>query len=141
MRRKAVAQQLRILDRRAADDRPAYTALQGFVDEPARAQAAAQLDPDALLRRHLPDQLAVARCSIAGAVQVHQVQPPHARVGVTHEQLTRIHFVDRLGVEFALEQAHALAAAQINGGNQQHGYSRAMKLASRRAPAAAERSG
>jgi hypothetical protein len=125
----------------AADHDAGDAEREQFLGHLARADAAADLDGvpagtggDAL------DRVTVALRAVARAVEVDDVDLPRAQCAVAIEHVERVGGIDGLGVEAALQQAHALAAAQVDGGNQQHQPS-SRKLARTRAPGWAERSG
>ena len=78
-------------------------------------------------------------------VEIHDVQPARAERAVAGRELERIHVVARLLGEIALEQSHAAAVAQIDGGDQFHWMHVSLKthrkLSSIRAPTLDDRSG
>ena len=67
------------------------------------------------------DHLELARCRIAGSIEVHDVQPARAGVGEAHGNLDRVVPVDRLPVEVAPQEPHDAAAPQVDGGQQVEG--------------------
>ena len=75
------------------------------------------------LRGEPDDDAAVGEPAILRAVEIDDVQPVRAERAITQQQLVRLEVVTRLRVEVALEQPHATAAAQIDGGNEDHGCS------------------
>ena len=83
----------------------------------------------------------VAGDAIACAIEVDDVHATRAGGGEAAEQLAPAS--SRAGVsrvERALEQAHGAAAAQVDGGHELH-HDNSRKLARKRAPSAADRSG
>ena len=95
------------------------------------------------LRGEPHDDAAVGEPAVLGAVEIDDVQPARAERAITLQQFVRLEVVARFGVEVALEQAHAAAVAQIDGGNEDHDAFRPAfrKLARMRAPTTPERSG
>jgi hypothetical protein len=91
------------------------------------------------LRRECSDQRAIAQRTIARAIQVDDVQPAGAECAIACQQAEWIGRVARFGVEIALIEPHAGAAAQVDGRDQKHGSDR--KFRNTRAPAVDERSG
>ena len=88
-----------------------------------RAHAAAHLDVERALRREPHDDAAIGELAVLGAVEIDDVQPARAERAIAQQQLVRLEVVARFGVEVALEQAHAAAVAQIDGGNEDHAES------------------
>ena len=130
----------RLLHRRAADDDTVDAVAQQVVDHGQRTHAASDLQVDRVLARETQQQRTVRELPVARAVEIDDVQPGRAQRTVATEQLVRLEVVAGLGSEVAAQQAHAMAAAQVDRGDQQHQWS-LRKLASKRAPAAPERSG
>ncbi len=111
---------LRLFGREAADHHALDPAAQQILDDGRGAHAAADLDPDGRLRGEPFDDGAIGERAVARAVQIDDVQPARAKGAIALQQLLGREVVARLGGEIALEQAHAAAVAQIDGGNQQH---------------------
>ena len=82
----------------------------------------------------------VAGDAIACSIEVDDVHATYACGGEAAEQLCRRRAGARFTRELALEQAHGLAAAQVDGRHELH-YDNSRKLARKRAPSAADRSG
>ena len=72
------------------------------------------------LRGEPHDDAAVGEPAVLRAVEIDDVQPVRAERAITQQQLVRLEVVTRFRVEVALEQAHAAAVAQIDGGNEDH---------------------
>ena len=64
------------------------------------------------------DDAAIGERAVLRAVEIDDVQPARAERAIARQQLVRLVVVARLRVEVALEQAHAAAVAQIDGGNE-----------------------
>ena len=132
--------------RRAADHDAGDAAPQHLRHRGGIAQAAAHLQIDAAVgRRQFADDVEVAARAVTGAVQVDHVQPFGAIAAIAHEQFPGIGVVAGFRREIAVQQAHAAAVLQVDGGYEHHGrgalLSSARKFFSSRAPTAAERSG
>ena len=95
---------------------------QQVVDDRRRAHAAAHLDVQRLLRGEPDDDAAIGELAVLRAVEIDDVQPARAERAIALQQFVRLEVVARLRVEVALEQAHAAAAAQIDGGNEDHAF-------------------
>jgi hypothetical protein len=91
-------------------------------------------------RGEAADQVVLDRAAGLGAVQVDDVHPLGALVGEGGQAGDRIGVVLRHLVETAVHQPHALAAAKVDGGVDDHAGS-SRKFFRMRAPASAERSG
>ena len=130
-----------LFHRGAADDDAVDAIAQQVVDHRRRAHAATHLDVQGALRGEADDDAAIGEPAVLGAVEIHDVQPARAQRAIALQQLVRLEVVARLGVEIALEQAHAAAAAQIDGGDEDHGFGLFRKFARMRAPTTPERSG
>src|SRR5690606_3456953 len=128
-------------DRNAADDDACHAQREQFLGHLARADPAAGLDGIAAgTVRDLAYRPAVTLRTVACTVEVDNVDPPGPERQILPEHRERILRIDGLGIEAPLQQAHALAAPQVDGRNEQHQPS-SRKLASTRAPGCAERSG
>src|SRR5690606_41203609 len=126
------------------DHHPCRARIEDALHVVARAHAAAGLytQPGAVAdRAHQFEQGVTARTC---GIEVDQVQPACALVGVGPCERQRIIAVPRLLRVVALGEAHDAAVADVDRGIQgvaAHAGSMLRKLCSRRAPAAAERSG
>ena len=81
-----------------------------------RAHAAADLDPAGDAADDRGDLVEVRAVAGAGGVEVDHVDPLRAGGLELARDAHRVVVVDGLGGEVALEQAHAVAAAQVDGG-------------------------
>src|SRR6185295_1990849 len=115
-----------LLDGRAADDHAVDAIAQQVVDHGLGTNAAAHLDVQRLLRSEADDHAAIRQAAVLGAIEIHDVQPARAERAVTLQQLVWFEVVAGLGVEVALEQAHAAAVSQIDGRNEDHFLSSAL---------------
>src|SRR5262245_25196306 len=96
------------------------------------------LDARARLRQ-LPDQLALGRSALLGAIQIHHMQPTGAGGGKAARHCHRIVPIDGLAVELTLVQADTAALPEVDGRIDDHATAR--KFSSTRLPTALERSG
>ena len=123
-------------------------ASQRVVERVERSQPAAVLHGHAQLARDPPQVLEVHGLPALGAVEVDHVQEAGARVDPAARGRQRVLVVDLLRVEVALDQAHGVAAEDVDRRVEVHvaRSTRAVvqmraKLASRRRPAAEDFSG
>ena len=120
-RAAGVAHQLRIFHCGGAENDPADAALEPALDRGRVANAAAELHGD----RHRPqnrlDRGTVGGLSRDGAVEIDHVKPTEA-LALERARLRRgIVVEDGRGAHVSLEEAHALAALEIDRGVDDHG--------------------
>ncbi len=135
----------------AADHHARCACIQHQLERRSIAQTASDLQLDGPLRSQPHDDCLIVELSVAGAVEIDDVQPVGAQVFILRKQILRIRRVARFAGEIALPQTHAAAGFQIDGGNQTHRCGAMLegrrvtqsprKFSSRRAPTLAERSG
>ncbi len=126
--------------RDAADDDACNARIEQALHVVLAAHTAAGLHGEPLGGRDLFDHAQIFERARFGAVEIDQMQPFRAGIGVVGGERVRVEFVARLLRIVALFQAHDAPGAQIDGGNDFHGHKR-MKFSSSRAPTEAERSG
>jgi hypothetical protein len=73
------------------------------------------------LLRQFQDQAAVVARRAARAVEVDDVQPVGAVAAVLGKQGAGVGIVAGFGIEVAMQQPHAVSAAQVDGWYQTHG--------------------
>ncbi len=107
--------------RDAADD----DALDARIEQPlyvlARAHAPARLHAQAPGARDRLDHAQILECTRTRPVEIDEVQPARARVGVVVCERHRIAGIARLLRVVALLQANDAARAQVDGGDYFHG--------------------
>ena len=132
------ANELRVLDREAADDNAGHAAIEHARNLVARAKAAADLQPErALIGRAHAISSCWTGCLARGAIEIDDVRPFGARVGESSQRVPRVVPNRRSIFEPPLLQPHDPAAHQVHGGIDDH----ARKLSRNRAAGSPERSG
>ena len=131
---------VRLAHGEAADDDARRAGVEQRCDVLALADAAANLNLGGRRRDHAPDQAAALRFAGLCAVQVDDVQRTEPEFGVACRKGDRIGVIAGLLIVIAVQQTHAAALAKVDRRDDTHRYS-ARKLASSRAPGAADRSG
>ena len=100
----------------AADHDAGDTEVEHRLHRRGVAQAAADLQLDPELAGERGDDGVVAAASVPRAVEVDDVQPVGTEVPIAGEQLRRVRVIARLRRKVALQQPHAAAALEIDGG-------------------------
>src|SRR5437867_249064 len=126
------------IERRAGTDhRPAGAGLERGLDVFQVSEPAADLDRNRRHRRDdLRDERALTRLAGEGAVEVHHVEPLGAELLPPEGDRNRVVGKDGLAIAPTLMQADAPAAAQVDGGDDDHWplFTTAAKFSSMRSP-------
>ena len=144
MSREGAIEEVGIAKRRGADHDPGGAGREDRVDRVGVAQPAADLDRAVDRRRDPPHGLEVPRPAGLGAVEVDDVEEGGPVVGPAPGGVDRVGVVGGLALVVALQQAHRLAAADVDRRVEDHAGTAAQipaKLESRRRPAALDFSG
>ena len=110
--------QRRAFDRGGADDHPLDAGVEQLERGVGGAHAAADLDPARDAAHDQADLVEVRALAGAGGVEVDDVDPLRAGGFELAGDAHRVVVVDGLGVEVALVQADAVAAPQVDGGEE-----------------------
>ncbi len=108
------SEEIRVLDRRGAEDDPGHPALEQLDHVGLRADPASRLDRDVHGPGDGQDRRSIGRSPQTGGVQIHHVQPRCAAGG---EATGQVHGVPvlALAVEVALGEPHRPTVADVDG--------------------------